>query len=95
MPETDTNYQQVPTHLRDGLRNYIECHVEVGHFLTAVLSNDLCNAVGHGDPESIATLAQLVRWLYNEAPGPCWGSPEAVREWLAPRQQELVELPYA
>lgn len=54
-----------------------------GDFLQAVLRNDLKTAIARADDESLAGLSSIVGWLYNEAPGNCWGSLEAVNEWAA------------
>ena len=43
MPDPD--YSKLPHGLRDGMQRYIENGAQVGHFLTAVLSNDLAGAV--------------------------------------------------
>ena len=64
------------------LRAYIEQHARVGEFLTFVLSNNLQDACGHADDENIENLPAYVAYLYNEAPGACWGSPEKVKAWL-------------
>ena len=91
-PETDTEYTGLPEHLRKGFRAYIEEHHSIGHFGMAVLSNDLIEACRRADETNRPILADIVRWLYNEAPGDCWGSPEKVRLWLAQRRQPMTEL---
>lgn len=77
----------VPAHLREGLTLYLEHHVHVGHFLTAVLSNDLREAVARGDDTSLAGLPAIVRYLVNCAPIGAWGSPATVADWLARRAE--------
>lgn len=62
---------------------YILRGVPVGSFLEAVISNDLREAMGRADEGSRANLFGLVRYLHNEVPGGCWGSPERHREWMA------------
>lgn len=64
------------------LQGYTEFHRPVGDFLMAVLSNDLRGACQRADDENIENLPAYVAYLYNEAPGACWGSPEKVKEWL-------------
>ena len=91
-PETDTEYTGLPEHLRKGFRAYIEEHVSMGHFGMAVLSNNLLEACRYADQTTLPILAQIVRWLYNEAPGGCWGSPENVQLWLAQRREPITEL---
>ena len=53
----------------------------MGHFLTAVLSNDLREAIGRGDDAAIDNLPHIVAYLYNDCPSMCWGSTERVDKW--------------
>ena len=78
----DADYENVPEHLRDGLRAWVEIGRPPGGFLMAVLQNDLVGAFGRADEKSTAGLKYVVMWLYNRAPSGCWGSPENVRDWL-------------
>lgn len=75
---------RVPEHLREGLVRYLEEHIQPGHFLMAVCSNDLSEAMGRADVESRAGLFELCSYLYNFAPTPAWGSKRAVEAWLKP-----------
>jgi hypothetical protein len=75
----------VPEHLHGGLVRYLVHRLQPGHFLTAVLENDLREAMGRADEQSRAGLFQIVKFLYNDAPSICWGSPERVQQWLAER----------
>lgn len=74
----------IPNNLHYGLANYIAEQYQPGGFLTSVLENDLVQAVSNGDEDSQDALVKLVKWLYQFAPGDCWGSPEKVRQWLTP-----------
>jgi hypothetical protein len=84
-------HELVPSHLHAGLIRYVEQCGGVGHFLTAVLSNDLSEACGRADDTSAAYLVRIVKWLYNHVPGTCWGSPEKVAAWLAGPEEERSE----
>ena len=72
----------IPDHMMSGLRRYIDDHCAVGDFLTAVLENNLREAVHRADDHNLENLPAYVYYLYNEAPSKCWGSPEKVKEWL-------------
>ena len=72
----------VPDYMHDSYIRYLLHGIEPGSFLLAVLINDLREAVARADRANQAALANHVRFLYNHAPGNCWGSPERVREWL-------------
>lgn len=73
----------VPSNLHDGLVGYFTQRRPVGSFLTAVLSNDLTQAVLRADCDTGRRLRQLVLFLHNHAPSPAFGSPAAVEAWLA------------
>lgn len=75
----------VPEHLREGLMLYLVHHIQPGHFLVAVLQNDLEGAFGRGDENSIAGLPAIMRFLVNDAPGVSYGGPTSVRCWLEAR----------
>lgn len=75
-------WEKIPAHLVPGLELYFNERIPVGHFLTAVLQNDLRESVGLADEHSLPALSDLVRFLYMEAPAGSWGSREAVKDWL-------------
>jgi len=76
------NYNLLPEHIRDAMQRYIESRIPPGGFLTAVLNNDLAGAFARADHINRMHLYDIVRFLYNEAPSTCWGSPERVKRWL-------------
>lgn len=68
-------------HMIDSIDAFVAEGRPVGHFLTAVLSNNLQDAVAHADDQNLANLPAFVGYLYNEVPGSCWGSPVKVAAW--------------
>ncbi len=62
----------------------MEHRVPTGDFLRAVLSNDLREAIGRADDGNLDALIHIVAYCYNDIPGHCWGTPEAVEGWLHP-----------
>lgn len=76
------NYEQLPEHIRGGMRRYIESGIEPGSFLTAVLCNDLMGALGKADEINRERLWDICAFLYNEAPSACFGSVEAFQSWV-------------
>lgn len=74
---------RVPEHCRPGLIDYLVEGRPPGDFLRAVLENDLKDACGRADHINLRALPEYVRFLYNHAPAPSWGSPEKVQQWLA------------
>jgi len=78
---------EVPPHLHNGLINYLIHRYPAGHFLTAVLSNDLVDAVRRGDNDSRAGLSRIVCFLDGFVDRGCWGSKQRVSEWLSGRAE--------
>jgi len=73
---------RVPEHLQEGLEAYVLTGRPVGNYLTAVLENDLLEAVSRGDDTSLAGIKGTVQFLYNYTPRNCWGSREKVSAWM-------------
>lgn len=72
----------LPEHMRGAMKLYLENGIEPGSFLTAVLRNDLKEAVGRADHINLQYLTNIVSYCYNEIPSTAWGSPERVTNWL-------------
>ncbi len=77
----EPNYSKIPEVTMETLQAWIENSRPTGGFVEAVLSNDLKEAFGRADEKNLAAMYDIVCWLYNEAPIPCWGSPKRVEEW--------------
>lgn len=81
----DLNYKtalsMLPHHMRQPMLRYIEKGLPPGHFLSAVLSNDLKEAVAHADGTNEHYLPEYVRYLMWYAPLLCWGSRENMNVW--------------
>jgi len=79
----------VPRHMHGGLIRYFEDHLPPGHFLTAVLAGDLFEAIARADDVNKQALPGYVLWLFNYIPGRPngWGSYEAVKKWVAQREE--------
>ena len=76
------NLDMIPSHIRGAVERYVEEGIEPGGFLSAVIKNDLVNAIGRADSINKEHLEDIVRWFYNYAPADCWGSEENMREWI-------------
>ena len=68
--------------LRGGLVRHILEGGRVGGFLTALLENDLRQAVVRADPDSFDSLRNLVRFLNSFAPRNCHGGVVNVSTWI-------------
>lgn len=78
----DFSYKSIPDYTMEALSRYIYEHIPTGGFLEAVLSNNLSEACGRADENNQRVLPELVAFLYNKAPGNCWGSPARYAAWI-------------
>lgn len=76
------DYSKLPEHMQGAAQRYVEKGLPPGDFLTAVIENNLFLAVSHADEENQKALATWVKFFYNEAPGNCWKSKEAMSAWI-------------
>ena len=60
---------------RTGGRHYL------GHFLTAIVENDLMKACSNADSDNKRNLPAFAGYLYNQMPIGSHGSPEAVKRF--------------
>jgi hypothetical protein len=75
---SSSEYRQIPTHLLNKLDAYATAGVSLGHFLTAIVENDLNKAFAHADGDNIHHIAALTKYVYNQLPNDCWGSASIV-----------------
>lgn len=75
--------EKLPAHMRDGVERYVLHGIPGGSFMTELFANRLVQAFSRADEENTAAMREWASWLYNDAPGDCWGSPMAVSEWIA------------
>jgi len=87
------DYTLLPPHIREGVKHYIERGARPGHFRTAVICNNLAEAMGRADDTNRARLFDIVSFFYNEAPGPCWGSPEKMKAWMKAMKEKPAPAP--
>lgn len=74
---------EVPSHLRPGLERYIKDGIRPGGFLSAIIANDLREAVLRA--ATVATFESIlgiVKFLCFECPDPSHGSPEKFEAWI-------------
>ncbi len=74
-------YDNIPDAILLAINNHVLIGQHCGHFVTAVLSNDLIEAVNRADDECQKCLRSIVRYLYNRCPSGCWGSKKKMEEW--------------
>lgn len=72
----------IPDYMQEGIDRWVNHGILPGDFLTAVLTNNLFEAVARADEENLHNLPAYVGYFYNEVPGSCWGSIEKVKSWM-------------
>lgn len=82
---------EISPRVKDNLERWFEHGISPGHFLTAVLCNDLRQAVALADDENIRVLPEIVTWIRDHAPLASWGSPAAVNHWRFSKRRVLRE----
>jgi len=82
------NYKEVPEHMREGIRLYVEQKIRPGSFLMALLENNFIEVVALADQDNFCYLAQWAELLRWELPSTCWGSPEKVQAWLDGKKED-------
>lgn len=81
------DYSGLSEHIRDGFFRYVEQRIPTGSGLQRLLENrGAIETWGGLDVDCQRDFDAIIKWIYNKAPGECWGSPEAVREWLRGRK---------
>lgn len=73
------------------LRDYADHGVPVGGFLSAVLCNDLHDAVSRADESSYANLRAICIYAVWKLPAASHGSRERVAAWLEAKSRERAE----
>ena len=81
----------IPDYMVEGVVNYVVHHIAPGDFLCAVIANDLFEAYGRADSTNIHCIYNYVRFFYNYAPAPCWGSREALQAWVKMAEEKSDE----
>jgi len=72
--------------IKDAIDRYANEHIAPGGFLTAVLENNLSEALGRADEGNLRDIHEIVKYIYWNIPAVCWGSPEKVKRWLSMRE---------
>ena len=78
----------IPERMKAGILRYIEHGIVPGSFLTAVIQNNLKEAMMYADDENLENLPAYVDYFYNECPLACWGSPKTMEEWAKTKKEE-------
>lgn len=80
--DENADWRMVPEHIREGVKRYVDHHQLSGDFLTAVFENDLGRAAVRADSVNLVMLGDIAKFMVWYVPPICWGSREAVQDWL-------------
>lgn len=75
------NYQEIPELTLDALDRWGKAAIPPGDFTMAVLRNDFMEVIARADCRNRQCLPQIAKYIYNELPSGCWGSPNVVKKW--------------
>lgn len=85
----------IPEHMHASITMWIEDAQPhpalMGHFLRALLSNDLMQAFAYADGDNLRHMHGWAVFLYNYAPSTCYGSPERVQAWFDEHRADELE----
>lgn len=71
----------IPERMRPGIRDYLVHGHPAGGFLTAIITNDLRGSFERADWENQQIILNYLKFFYNHAPSPAWGSKAKYDEW--------------
>lgn len=95
-PNLQEEYEFRGVRVRSDVLRAINMHVTEGHpsghFVTAVLENDLFEACARADPDSAAQLSAIVGYIYNCVPPRAYGSREQITSWASKVQAGIDPL---
>ena len=77
----------VPDVTLQTIKDYVIKGWEPGGFVRAVLENNLSEAIARADENNLASLKDIVMYVYWCVPGIAWKSPDLVDEWMKHRQE--------
>ena len=78
----------IPNRIKLAIDRHAEHGYPCGSFVTAVLENDFMEAAVGADDECALLLPEIARYIYNNIPGGCCGSPEKVKSWQEQKQKQ-------
>jgi hypothetical protein len=81
----------IPSYMLEAIHQYIHKGDPPGDFLTAVITNDLREAIARADDHNQVNLPAYIAFLHNESPGQCWGSPEKMRDWMEYKRSHIMK----
>lgn len=76
------DYPGAPNGFGGTWQRYVEHGISPGSFGTALLQNNLSDAIRRADSTNINLIVRHVKWLWINLPYEAWGSEKAVEKWV-------------
>lgn len=76
----------IPERTKQTIDDYVEHGYNPGGFVSAVLENNLVDAVSRADRENLEHLSEICDYVYWKIPADCWGSTAKVKDWRKKKQ---------
>lgn len=76
------NPDHIPPNMKRSLELYERCGLPTGDCLRAILSGDLFQAFARADPQTVASMPDIVAYIRHRMPSQCFGSELAVDRWI-------------
>jgi hypothetical protein len=77
--------KKIPVTVLAAIQRYVATGTGSGHFVDAIMRNDLFEAVARADEGSLAAFRDIIWYVYNQVDGRCWGPKHVnsieVTEW--------------
>ena len=81
----------LPLHLQPGIHRFIDQGIRPGHFLSAILENDLALACRLAHPDVRSRIWDIVAYIDQEAPAGAWGNAQRVERWIQEKRKHRLE----
>lgn len=78
----------IQNHMMEAIKSYVEHGTRPGDFLTAVICNDLSEAMQRADEKNMRNLPAFVAYFYMEVPLAICGTKEKMDFWIKLKQEE-------
>lgn len=75
-------FNWIPDYTLEAIFNHVGHRQQVGHFVTALLCNNLKETFNRADSENVVAIRGLVTLLHCHIPAIAWGSESYVEQWL-------------
>ncbi|MDD5511321.1 MAG: hypothetical protein PHI12_10985 [Dehalococcoidales bacterium] len=73
---------KIPSETIRVINGYVLRGQDPGGFVRYVLANDLREAIIHADPDNLAAIVEIVKYVYHAVPAACYGSDALMKSWM-------------